>query len=119
MVVGIFGIIYNLELREIYYCLFVLYEFFIIEFKLDIICGEVYLLSWQKYIEDCNNKGYWGELVSEYWEFIFLLCEENQIEFVFIDWFELDVWNYFDLFGGYFEVECKELEKKDDEWFLK
>ncbi|WP_418041383.1 hypothetical protein [Paenibacillus xylanilyticus] len=118
-VVGILGTIHNPELRETYHCSLALYESLITEFKPDIICGEVHPLSWQKYLKDRNNKGYWGEPASEYWELIFPLCEENQIEFVPIDWFELDVWNHFDPFGGYSEEQREELQRIDDEWFLK
>lgn len=118
-VVGILGTIHNPELREKYNCSLALYESLITEFKPDIICGEVHPLSWQKYIKDRNNKGYWGEPASEYWELIFPLCEANQIEFVPIDWFELDVWNNFDPFGGYSEERREELQQIDDEWFFK
>ncbi|MGF9695713.1 hypothetical protein [Paenibacillus sp. MABNR03] len=118
-VVGLLGTIHNPELREQYHCSLALYEALITEFNPDIICGEVHPLSWKKYIQDKEDKGYWGEPASEYWELIFPLCEEYNIEFVPIDWFELDVWNNFDPFIGYSEVQREELEKTDDEWFLK
>ena len=118
-VVGVLGTIHNPELREKYHCPLALYESIITEFKPDIICGEVHPLSWQKYLKDRTDKGYWGEPASEYWELIFPLCENNNIEFVPIDWFELDVWNQFDPFGGYAEEQRAELQQIDDEWFLK
>ncbi|PIH61050.1 hypothetical protein [Paenibacillus sp. LK1] len=118
-VVGILGTIHNQELREKYNSSLTLYEDLITEFNPDIICGEVHPQSWKKYIKDKQDKGYWGEPASEYWELIFPLCEERNIEFVPIDWFELDVWNAFDPFNGFSEEQREALEKIDDEWFAK
>lgn len=117
--VGILGTIHNNELRDRYRCTLDLYKEIILEFKPDIICGEVHPQSWERYLKNKNEKGYWGEPASEYWELIFPLCEEYSIEFVPIDWFELDVWNNFYPFEGYSNEEKIELEKIDDEWFSK
>jgi hypothetical protein len=105
--VGLLGTIHNAALREHYNCSLTLYKRIIDEFKPDVICGEVHPQSWQKYINDPQDKGYWGEPASEYWELIFPLCEEHRIIFVPIDWFELDVWNDFDPFIGYGVEERK------------
>jgi hypothetical protein len=115
--VGILGTIHNPELRERYHCSLSLYKDVIHEFKPDIICGEVHQQSWLRYQKDKNDRGYWGEPASEYWELVFPLCEEQDITFVPIDWFELDVWNAFDPFNGYSSEERKELEQRDDHWF--
>ncbi|MCW3792019.1 hypothetical protein OM416_10525 [Paenibacillus sp. LS1] len=115
--VGILGTIHNPELRERYHCYLSLYKDVIHEFKPDIICGEVHPQSWLRYLKDKNDRGYWGEPASEYWDLIFPLCEAQNITFVPIDWFELDVWNAFDPFNGYSSEERKELEQRDDHWF--
>lgn len=117
--VGILGTIHNAELRNKYGCTLELYKEIILEFKPDIICGEVHPHSWQKYLTNKNDKGYWGEPASEYWELVFPLCEEFRIEFVPIDWFELDVWNHFAPFSGYSDEDKIKLEKMDNEWFSK
>ncbi|MCZ8515796.1 hypothetical protein O9H85_25965 [Paenibacillus filicis] len=117
--VGILGTIHNNELRDRYQCPLDLYKEIILEFKPDIICGEVHPRSWEKYLNNKKEKGYWGEPASEYWELIFPLCEEHSIEFVPIDWFEPDVWNNFSPFEDYSKEEQTELEKIDDEWFSK
>ncbi|MEK3828479.1 hypothetical protein [Paenibacillus sp. FSL K6-1558] len=117
--VGLLGTIHNAELRERYNCSLSLYKRIIHEFKPDVICGEVHPQSWQKYMNDPQDKGYWGEPASEYWELIFPLCEEHRIIFVPIDWFELDVWHDFDPFIGYGAEERKKLEQQDDAWFIK
>src|SRR5689334_11019837 len=101
--VGILGTIHNEQLRERYNSTLTLYREFITAFNPDIICGEVHPHSWLKYLNNRNDKGYWGEPASEYWELIFPICEERGIDFVPIDWFELDVWNNFDPFNGYSE----------------
>lgn len=116
--VGILGTIHNPELRERYHCSLFLYKNVITEFKPDLICGEVHPQSWLRYLKDKHDRGYWGEPASEYWELVFPLCEEHNIPFVPIDWFELDVWNAFDPFNGYSDVERKELEQRDDHWFV-
>ncbi|MDK8190652.1 hypothetical protein QP794_11200 [Paenibacillus sp. UMB7766-LJ446] len=67
-IVGILGTIHNPELREKYNSSLTLYQDLITEFNPDIICGEVHPLSWKKYNVDKQDKGYWGEPASEYWE---------------------------------------------------
>lgn len=116
-VVGILGTIHNERLREQYHCSLDLYREVIHRFKPDLICGEVHPDSWQKYLNNKHEQGYWGEPASEYWELIFPYCEEHGVEFVPIDWFELDVWNDFDPFLPFPEEKRLELEKQDDEWF--
>ena len=118
-VVGLLGTIHNEQLRQKYNCSLELYKNLILEFNPDIICGEVHPISWSKYLNDKSEKGYWGEPASEYWELIFPLCEENNIRFVPIDWFELDVWNDFDPFSRFTEDRKLELQRSDDEWFSK
>ncbi|TDF92994.1 hypothetical protein [Paenibacillus piri] len=117
--VGILGTIHNNDLRDKYRCTLDLYREIIMEFNPDIICGEVHPQSWRRYLENKNERGYWGEPASEYWELIFPLCDEYSIEFVPIDWFELDVWNNFAPFDGFTNEEKIELEKMDDKWFSK
>ena len=117
--VGILGTIHDEALRVKYNCTLSLYNELIREFKPDIICGEVLPLSWQKYQTDKNDKGYWGEPASEYWDLIFPLCEELNIKFVPIDWVELDVWNNFDPFATFSQEEANALKAVQDEWFEK
>ncbi|RED59167.1 hypothetical protein [Cohnella lupini] len=116
-IVGVLGTIHNESLRNQFNCSLDLYRDLVEEFKPEIICGEVHPLSWNRYKKDKNDKGYWGEPASEYWELIFPLCEEKNIEFIPIDWFELDVWNDFNPFDKFSEEKRKELESMDDEWF--
>lgn len=108
--VGLLGTIHNEALRERYSCSLSLYKRIINDFQPDVICGEVHPQSWLKYRNDPEDKGYWGEPASEYWDMIFPLCEEQRIPFVPIDWFELDVWNDFDPFNGYDAEARKALE---------
>ncbi|SYX82957.1 hypothetical protein [Paenibacillus alvei] len=92
-IVGLLGTIHNEEIRNRVNCTLNLYKDIIIEFNPEIICGEVHPQSWMKYQNDKSLRGYWGEPASEYWDLISPLCEQHNIEFVPIDWFELDVWN--------------------------
>ncbi|WNQ12285.1 hypothetical protein MJA45_04345 [Paenibacillus aurantius] len=118
-VVGVLGTIHNEELRQKYNCPLELYKEIIVEFKPDIICGEVHPSAWERYCRNKNDKGYWGEPASEYGELIFPLCANRNIEFIPIDWFELDVWNNFDPFAKLSEEEKKKGITMEEEWFGK
>ncbi|WP_211750048.1 hypothetical protein [Paenibacillus sp. Marseille-Q4541] len=117
--VGILGTIHDEKLRKQYNCFLELYKDIISDFNPDIICGEVHPQSWGKYINNKNEKGYWGEPASEYWELIFPYCEERNVEFIPIDWFELDVWENFNPFNDYSGEKREEVERISDEWFSK
>lgn len=118
-IVGLLGTIHNEEIRNRVNCTLNLYKDIIIEFNPEIICGEVHPQSWMKYQNDKSLRGYWGEPASEYWDLIFPLCEKRNIEFVPIDWFELDVWNNFDPFAVCNEIEREKYERIEEEWFEK
>lgn len=76
----------------------------ILDFKPDIICGEVRPEDWQKYQVDKNYSGYLGPF--EYRNIILPLCEKNGIVFEPVDWFEEDLFNYdFDM-----EIPKEQLE---------
>ncbi|WP_127530403.1 hypothetical protein [Paenibacillus kobensis] len=117
--IGILGVLHDPELRQRYGLTMELIEELIVEFNPDVICGEVLPSSWDKFIEDPNNRGYWGEPASEYWELIFPLCEQRSIVFEPIDWVELDVWTDFDPFNQYAEPQKEQLENELDRWFEK
>ncbi|MDO7908658.1 hypothetical protein Q5741_19910 [Paenibacillus sp. JX-17] len=117
--VGILGVVHDDELRQKYGLSLNVIEELILEFEPDVICGEVLPASWAKYQEDPAVRGYWGEPASEYWELIFPLCEERQIEFVPIDWVELDVWLDFDPFLNYEEEQQQQLNNELEQWFEK
>src|SRR5207244_1466729 len=68
------------------------------------------------YVKDPAYKGYWGEPASEYWELIFPLCAEHSIEFVPVDWAELDVWKDFDPFHIYSGHRRQELSAELERW---
>ncbi|WP_268627683.1 hypothetical protein [Paenibacillus alvei] len=118
-IVGLLGTIHNEEIRHRVNCTLNLYKDIIIEFNPEIICGEVHPQSWMKYQNDKSLRGYWGEPASEYWDLIFPLCEQHNIEFVPIDWFELDVWNNFDPFAVCNKIEREKYERIEEEWFEK
>ncbi|OPH62147.1 hypothetical protein BC351_02645 [Paenibacillus ferrarius] len=117
--VGILGVIHDNELRKRYHLTLELIKELILEFKPDVICGEVLPDSWEKYKTDSTHRGYWGEPASEYWDLIFPLCEELKYEFVPIDWVELDVWMDFDPFKNYSEVQRSALNAESEQWFQK
>ncbi|MBL4936966.1 hypothetical protein JK636_14525 [Clostridium sp. YIM B02515] len=88
--VGILGTMHGEDSfrEEIGYTLDVMKEA-ILNFKPDIICGEVRPEDWQKYCEDKNYSGYLGP--NEYRRMIIPLCEKENIKFVPVDWFEDDM----------------------------
>ncbi len=111
--------IHDEELRQKYHCTLPLYKQIIVDFAPDLICGEVHPLSWKRYLEDNTDKGYWGEPASEYWDLIFPLCEEKKLDFVPIDWFELDVWNNFGADLDFSEDQKKDFQVMEKDWFAK
>lgn len=106
-VVGILGVNHNEEMRNKYRLTLDFIKELIIEFNPDVICGEVTPITWDLYRRgkagegywakpDSTYKLYWAEPASEYWRLIFPICEDRNIEFVPVDWLELDVWIDFD-----------------------
>lgn len=116
-VLGILGVVHDDALRQKYNLSLDFIKELIVEFDPDIICGEVLPGSWDQYKQDSNRRGYWGEPASEYWDLIFPLCQERKIEFVPIDWVELDVWLDFDPFHGYDEHNRQALNAELEQWF--
>jgi len=85
----------------------------ILDFKPDVICGEVRPEDWQKYCGDKSYSGYLGPF--EYRFLILPLCKENNISFEPVDWFEDDLVNYqFDIIE---DKEKEEYEKKQIKLF--
>ena len=80
----------------------------IVQFKPDIICGEVRPEDWLKYCDDRNYTGYLGP--SEYRRLIIPYCENEGIEFVPVDWFEDDTVNW-DYMRNYSEHQKEEFMK--------
>ncbi|WIV20318.1 hypothetical protein QPK24_06385 [Paenibacillus polygoni] len=115
--VGLLGMIHDEELRQEYHCTLPLYKEAILDFAPDVICGEVHPLSWKRYLQDNTDKGYWGEPASEYGDLILPLCEEKQIQFIPIDWFELDVWNNFGPFVNLPDDQKNIYELMEKDWF--
>lgn len=66
----------------------------IVDFNPDIICGEARPEDWDKYCKDKNYSGYLGP--GEYRDFIIPYCENENIEFIPVDWYENDMvdWDY-------------------------
>lgn len=116
---GILGVMHDDETRRKYNLGLDVIGELILEFQPDVICGEVLPGSWERYKHNRNDRGYWGEPASEYWELVFPLCEAKCIVFSPIDWGELDVWNDFDPFLLYDEPHRKELRDEMDRWFEK
>lgn len=88
-VLGILGTMHSEEIRkEANYTLKDLKEL-ILEFKPDIICGEVRPEDFEKYLKDKNYDGYLGP--NEYKRCIIPLCEKHNIKFIPVDWFEEDI----------------------------
>lgn len=117
--VGILGVVHNDDLRRKHHLTLELIKELIVEFKPDVICGEVLPASWEHYQRDSTYQGYWGEPPSEYWDLIFPLCEEMKYDFEPIDWVELDVWIDFDPFIGFIEPIRGEYNAELDRWFEK
>lgn len=91
-IVGILGVNHNEEMRNKYNLTLDLIKELILDFNPNVICGEVTPATWDLYSQGKANQGYWAEPASEYWKLIFPLCKEYNIEFVPVDWLELDVW---------------------------
>lgn len=104
--------VHNEAMRQKYNCTLEFYKKLILEFSPDVICGEVHPSSWELYLKDTTYKGYRGEPASEYWELIFPLIEENNIEFIPVDWFELDIWSNFAPFINFTEAQSNDLKQK-------
>lgn len=117
--VGILGVTHDHSLRTEYELPLELIRELIMEFEPDVICGEVLPSSWERYKRDPSERGYWGEANSEYWELIFPLCEQQNYEFVPIDWAELDVWMDFDPFNRYEDRIREKLKQEQERWFHK
>lgn len=115
--IGILGVVHNDELRIQTGLTLELIRELIVEFNPDVICGEVLPASLERYKRNPEERGYWGEPPSEYYELIFPLCKEKGIGFVPIDWVELDVWNDFDPLRNYEGEERTRLEQEDEEWW--
>jgi hypothetical protein len=113
-VVGILGTVHSEELRNEYRYPLALLEKKILEFKPDIICGEVRPEDWEQYLANPDYSGYLGP--SEYRECIIPLCKQHNIEFVPVDWFEWDAVNL-DHFVDYSEKEQQMLEQKLTEMY--
>ncbi|MED1863785.1 hypothetical protein P4V41_10010 [Fictibacillus nanhaiensis] len=79
------------ELQKKYNFPLTLVKELILEFNPDVICGEVHPLSWELYLNESEPAGVLGETQNEYPRLIFPLCEEKDIEFVPVNWFEEDV----------------------------
>ncbi|OWA37953.1 hypothetical protein B9G55_05715 [Saccharibacillus sp. O16] len=115
--IGILGVVHNDELRQQYGLTLDKIRELIEEFEPEVICGEVLPASWERYKQNPEERGYWGEPPSEYYDLIFGLCQEKKIDFVPIDWIELDVWNDFDPLRHYEGEERERLEEEDEQWW--
>jgi hypothetical protein len=128
--VGILGLMHDEETRNKYGLTLEFIKELIMEFAPDVICGEVLPVSWDLYTrgkagegywqsEDGAYKAYWAEPASEYWRLIFPLCVETGIQFIPVDWLELDVWWDFDPFLNYPSEQRKQLKSELETWFEK
>ncbi|MCC2684164.1 MAG: hypothetical protein K0R75_1063 [Paenibacillaceae bacterium] len=125
--VGILGVTHDEELREKYRLPLSLIEELIVEFAPDVICGEVTPSTWDLICsgiagegywksQDTTYKAYWAEPSREYWELIFPYCEERELNFIPMDWLEMDVWRDFDCFAGFSKEERMKLEEDLSGW---
>lgn len=89
--VGILGMTHDEGWQEKYQFPLSLVKELIIEFEPDVICGEVHPDSWDLYLKEGNPKGIYEETQNEYQNLIFPLCEERNIKFIPVNWFEFDV----------------------------
>ncbi|WP_231887820.1 hypothetical protein [Fictibacillus phosphorivorans] len=114
-VVGILGMTHDEEMQKKYNYPLSLVEELIKEFKPEVICGEVHPLSWELYLNNRDPRGILGETQIEYPNLIFPLCNEKNIEFVPVNWFEEDVFEEgpFDMY----DAELKnQLENELKRW---
>lgn len=113
--VGILGMTHDEEMQKKYNFPLSLVKELILEFDPDVICGEVHPKSWQLYLTKGEPHGILGETQIEYPNLIFPLCEEKNIEFVPVNWFEEDVFEEepFDRFD--FRTR-KQLEEELNGW---
>ncbi|MFB4166803.1 hypothetical protein [Virgibacillus sp. JSM 102003] len=114
-IVGILGMTHDEEMQKEYNFPLTLVKELILEFNPDVICGEVHPKSWELYQTKGTPHGILGETQNEYPNVIFPLCEENNIKFVPVNWFEEDVFEEepFDKFD--FRAK-KQLEEELNEW---
>ncbi|MFD0589029.1 hypothetical protein ACFQZE_13590 [Paenibacillus sp. GCM10027627] len=114
--IGILGVTHDNERRKRIGLTLEFIEELILEFKPDVLCGEMLPESWERYQQEGLFKGCVGEPASEYGELIIPLCEKQGIEFVPIDWLELDVWMDFDPFLAIEGELRNKLELERTEW---
>lgn len=87
--IGILGTLHDDGMRKEYDYSLNRMQKIIEEFNPDVICGEVRPEDWEKF---CQNESYLGYLgPSEYRGCIIPLCQERNIEFIPVDWFEDDM----------------------------
>ncbi len=111
-VVGILGTMHDEEVRnECNFSLEVM-EKVILEFRPDIICGEIRQEDWENSIVKNQYEGYLGP--NEYRKMILPLCKRENIEFVPVDWFE-DHMVGSDYLEGKSENEKRDIEMKFEE----
>lgn len=116
-VIGVLGTTHDPALRARYHYPLSLLKDAITAFRPDVICGEVMPESWPRLQEDPRYTAEdFIEPPSEYDELIFPLCRERGIEFVPIDWCELDVWGNFDPLEPYSSDARPALEARLAEW---
>jgi len=84
--IGILGAIHSDEMREEFNYSLERMKEIIDDFKPDIICGEVRLSDYTKYLDDESYNGYLGP--NEYGRLILPYCKERNVMFVPIDHYE-------------------------------
>ncbi|MEI5906794.1 hypothetical protein WAK64_06945 [Bacillus spongiae] len=114
-VVGILGMTHDEEMQKKYKLPLSLIEELILEFKPDVICGEVHPKSWELYNRTGEPFGILGETQNEYPKLIFPMCEERGIHFVPVNWFEEDVFQE-GPFDKYDKDTKEELKNKLHDW---
>ncbi|MDP5274935.1 hypothetical protein [Chengkuizengella axinellae] len=104
--IGLLGTLHNDEIRkEVNYSLSLMKDI-ILQFAPDIICGEIREQDWGQYIKDKSYTGYLGP--DEYRRLIIPLCEQVNIQFSPIDFFD-DNHVSLDHFTHYSKEEQREL----------
>jgi len=126
-VVGILGVNHDEEMRNKYNLTLDLIKELILDFNPNVICGEVTPATWDLYSQGKANQGYWAESdqtykaywaepASEYWTLIFPLCKEYNIEFVPVDWLELDIWWDFEPSAKLSPEQKEQFESELSQW---